>query len=68
MIRCYTGIGSKNHRQKFIFSCNDKVKRIAFDMCFYLNMVFEPKAFEKAQELFGIYISLGIDMVIKVSE
>ena len=24
-----------------------------FDVSFYLNMVFQPKAFEKAQELFG---------------
>ena len=68
MIRCYTGIGSNIHRQKFLFSCYDKVKRIAFDVIFHLNMVFQPKAFEKAEELFGIHISLGIDMVIKITE
>ena len=68
MIRCYTGIGGNIRRQKFIFSCYDKVKCIAFDVSFYFNMVFQPKAFEKAQELFGMHISLGIDMVIIIAE
>ena len=67
-IRCYTGIGSNIHRQEFIFSCYDKVKCIALDVSSYLNMVFQPKAFEKAEELFGIHINLGIDIVIKVTE
>ena len=68
MIRCYTGISSNIRRQKFIFSCYDKVKCIAFDVSFYFNLVFQPKALEKAQELFRMHISLGIDMVIKITE
>ena len=68
MIRCYTGIGSNIRRQKFIFSCYDKVKCIAFDVSFYFNMFFQPKVFEKAQELFSMHISLGIYMIIKITE
>ena len=35
-------------------------------MIFYFNMVVQPKAFEEAQQLFSIHISLCIGMIVKI--
>ena len=67
IVRRYTGISNNVHKQKFIFSCHDKVKSVVVDGSSYFNMVLQPKSLEEAQEFSIIHTNICIDIIVKVT-